>query len=395
MSLHSSRFSWLLNPAMLLDRWRSFLRLLKSPIDSAAFHLLRIFFSTQHSPSNPTLLLLRIDGIGDFLFFAQYLGSIREAYKGFRVVLVCRQEVSELANHIGGIDEVIPLNAKFYQWNYLYRIRFLRDVRSRKARTALYLSYHRRHIGDEIALLSGASEVVAFSGNNEIMRDVTRTRNNSYYSDVVEVPDHVPEGVKYQRLFEKMGIPAVSVSDEGIRLTGVEKKDKPASSFAVIAPGSTSIMRRWPPEGYAEIADAVATQYGLGIVLCGDGKQRKLLRMVSRMMKGPGKIVDDSSLMEVVELIKNSRLFIGNDSGLLHVAATFKVPAVGIIGGGHFSRYFPYGNTEVVSNPLPCFECNWKCRYRKAHCVADITTHSVMAAVKGTLSRDPGSESRL
>lgn len=382
MNRHPGGLSWLLNSAMLLDRSRSFLRLLKSPIDTAAFHLLRRRFLPQASPEK-TLLLLRVDGIGDLLFFAQYLESLRIAYKDHKVLLICRKEAAELAGELEGLDDIIPLDARRYQWNFFYRTRFLRHIRSRRPETTFYLSYHRRHIGDEIALLSGARSIVAFSGNNEIIRQRIRTRNNKYYTTLVDVPDHSPEREKYRILFDSLRIPVKPTARPVVRVP----VSGPIHPVAVIAPGSTSAMRRWPPERFVEVADAVASQHGLRVVLCGDDGQYRLLRSISGMMKAPCKIVSNSSMREVIALIQASRIFIGNDSGLLHVAATLGTAAIGIVGGGHFSRYFPYGRMEIVSNPLPCFECNWKCQFRKAYCVADIPVKAVISHVHRILAK--------
>lgn len=383
MSRQAAGLSWMLNSAMLLDRWRSFLRLLKSPIDSAAFHLLRRWFPPQSS-SEKTLLLLRVDGIGDLLFFAQYLESLRIAYKDHKLVLICRKEAAELARSLVGIDEIIPLDARRYQWNYLYRARFLRHIRSRRPETTLYLSYHRRHIGDEIAILSGAKDIVGFSGNNEVIRHKIRIRNNKYFSAIIDVPDHSPEREKYRIFFDSLMIRMKPATQPVLR-GAVSGSRLPV---AVVAPGSTSAIRRWPAERFAEVADAVASQLGLRVVLCGDGGQDRLLRSISRMLKAPCEIVSNSSITEVVVLIQSSRVFVGNDSGLLHVAAMLGTPSIGIIGGGHFSRYFPYGNMAIVSNPLPCFECNWKCRFRKAHCVTEISAESVILQIRTVLGKN-------
>lgn len=380
MSLpRASRLSWLLNRAMLLDLWRSLGRFLKAPLDSVAFRILRLLFSQVRTPAQ-TLLLLRLDGIGDLLFFARYLESLRQAFPGHKIILVCREEVAELAGQLNGFDAVLPLKAKKYQWNYAYRVSFLSRLRSNRPHMTIYLSYHRRHIGDEIALLSGAPTVLAFNGNTEIIRAGTKSRNDKYYTALVDVPDHVPEQMRYVRLAEFLGVPLYA---SNVWSTSRQANPK---QVAVIAPGSTSSMRRWPAHRFAEVADTVAGTFGFKIVLCGDGSQGKLLRKVSSLMSWPRELMEGAPMREVVDLIGSSRLLIGNDSGLLHVAGVLNTPAVGIVGGGHFSRYFPYGRMKVVTNPLDCFECNWKCRYRRPYCVTDISTESVVAAVYDVLA---------
>lgn len=113
---------------MVMERWRSFLRILKSPLDSAFFHSLRLLLSSPTGDITPTVLLLRVDGVGDFAFFARYLAVVRDLYRDFKIVFVCRKEVAPLARCVDGIDEVIELNARTYQWNFVYRIFFLKRI---------------------------------------------------------------------------------------------------------------------------------------------------------------------------------------------------------------------------------------------------------------------------
>ena len=42
-------------------------------------------------------------------------------------------------------------------------------------------------------------------------------------------------------------------------------------------------------------------------------------------------------------------------------------------GGGHFGRFLPWSPlTSVVCQPLPCYGCNWECRFERVHCVVDV-----------------------
>lgn len=379
MSPKAARSLWLMNPFRLLAAGRALGRLLKSPFDSVAFHALRRFLPHPPPPTK-TLLLVRLDGIGDFFFFARYLPSLKHAFPDSAITLVCRREVADWAALVEGIDEIIPVHAKRYQWNYGHRVEFLKNLRSRGFHTAINASYHRRHIGDEITLLSGAPNVMALSGNTEVIREAIRARNNRYYSRVIEVPDHRPEHERYQRLLEALGVngrPSTPV----LRVQTGSARQR----VAVFAPGSTSFVREWGVRQFAQAADAVSKQHGLSVVLCGDNSQRGLLADVAGRMEQTATIMAGRAVPEVVRLVGSSALFVGNDSGLLHLAALLRTPAVGIVGGGHFSRYFPYGVMEVVTNMLSCFECNWKCIYRTPLCITEIPVESVVNAVSRVL----------
>jgi hypothetical protein len=48
----------------------------------------------------------------------------------------------------------------------------------------------------------------------------------------------------------------------------------------------------------------------------------------------------------------------------------------GIVGGGHFGRFFPWGNSSVarvVNKPMECYGCNWRCKYQSMRCIQEIS----------------------
>jgi len=105
-------------------------------------------------------------------------------------------------------------------------------------------------------------------------------------------------------------------------------------------------------------------------------------------MKHPVELIFDLPLRSVAEVIGNASFFVGNESGLLHIAATLGVPAVGIMGGGHFSRYFPYGSARIVSHQLACFECNWRCPFPEPYCLTHITVGQVLEIIESVANGD-------
>ena len=76
-------------------------------------------------------------------------------------------------------------------------------------------------------------------------------------------------------------------------------------------------------------------------------------------------------ILELCAWIEHAQLVICNDSAPGHIAAAYGTPSLVITGGGHWQRCYPYDEGEApirsrplaVSNPMPCFGCNWLCLY--------------------------------
>jgi ADP-heptose:LPS heptosyltransferase len=356
----------------------------------------RIFFSfmwrvlkRRRATSGKVLLFVRTDGIGDFAFFVRYLPSLKPAFADYRLVIVCRRETAELARCVPLINTVIPYKYLSYRHNYFYRLFVLLKIRSLSAALAAYVSFHREHIGDEMTILSGAPKTFAFSGNDECIHPSMRVKNNACYDCIVEAPDHSPEKEKYSAMWGSMSVDhafekdvAFSVGrkqEEAVAIYLRREFGETTSSYSVIGPGGSAAIKWWQEEKFAVLADTLIEKNGFNVVLCGERNEHRRLQSIACHMRHRAAIVSSFSLPQVVSLLRKAVFFVGNESGLLHLAATLGIPAVGILTGGHFSEYFPYGNTKIVTNRLPCFECNLTCIFERPLCITEVSVEDVLA----------------
>lgn len=371
------------------------IRAVKRVLDRLFFSVMWMILKWRSAAPGKTFLLVRTDGIGDFVFFARYLSNLKRNFPDYSIALVCREATAELVKCVRLIDTVIAFRYLAYRHNYFYRFVVLRKIRSLCATLAAYVSFHREHIGDEMTILSGATKTFAFSGNNECIHPSMRAKNSTYYDYIVEAPDHTSEKDKYSAMWKSISVDhafetdiAFSVGrrqDEAVEIYLQREFHRSISSYIVIGPGGSAEIRQWQEENYVQLADSLIDKTSFDVVLCGEGSEDKRLQSIARRMKNRAAIASSLSLPQVVVLLRKAALFVGNESGLLHLAGALGIPAVGILGGGHFSRYFPYGNMQIVTNRLPCFECNWSCIFEKPLCITEITVEDVVANIEKLL----------
>ena len=108
-------------------------------------------------------------------------------------------------------------------------------------------------------------------------------------------------------------------------------------------------------------------------------------------------IVCEFNLQEIAELLRVSRLFIGNDSGMMHLSSLVGTPVVGIFGPGHPKTTGPFlvaEKQEIVSQNYPCSPCRQRffkeCKpspHLKPYCIEDISVQRVSGAVERIVKR--------
>jgi heptosyltransferase-1 len=116
--------------------------------------------------------------------------------------------------------------------------------------------------------------------------------------------------------------------------------------FAIINPGAGWGAKRWPAERYGAVARALGRCGLRSIINYGPG-EGQLARDAEVASQGAAKAVT-CSITELIALTRQARLFIGGDTGPLHLAAALQIPVVAIFGPTDPARNGPYGTRSIV-----------------------------------------------
>jgi len=164
-----------------------------------------------------------------------------------------------------------------------------------------------------------------------------------------------------------------------------------------IAPGAaeSARSRMWPAERFAEVADRLVSEHGAKIIFIGSPGEKELIYGIQMQMKHASGSINSAGLLgikQVFELIRRCKLFIGNDAGLMHVAAAQGVKTIGLFGPNTPALWGPYGKHSIAIYKKPeCSPCilNEKGKapdcLRKTDrylCMRLIAAEEVMRAVK-------------
>ena len=116
--------------------------------------------------------------------------------------------------------------------------------------------------------------------------------------------------------------------------------------FAILNPGAGWGAKRWPAERYGEVALELSACGVRSVVNFGPGEES----LASKVESGSGGSARSlqCSISELIALTRRARLFIGGDTGPLHLASALGIPVVGIYGPTDPARNGPYGTKSVV-----------------------------------------------
>ncbi len=346
----------------------------------------------QTSPGATGVLIVFVNAIGDFVLFSSMLPALIDHYRGQRVTLAGYDRFAPLVPGLSGIDDFISIRRERFNRNPVYRYRLLTQLRRRHYRVALYPAYSRSELGDDLMRLIRADEKIAYDGDTNNISIRVKQRNNRMYTRLIPSSgEKVRELERYHHFACELGVAPALLASPRLRAgaTDITTAGQLLSArglnagqpYALIAPSAASNLRIWSTEGYGAVCTWLHAR-GLICVLCGSHGDRELITAIAQTTTAP--VIDlsgQTTLPQLVALCAEAELFVGGESGPLHIAAATGTPTLGIVGGGHPARFYPWVDTarqRVVNKTMDCYGCNWQCIYDQARCISEIEPAAVI-----------------
>lgn len=357
-----------------------------------------VFVSYYSQQAKNKVLIIRLDAIGDFILWLDSARHFRKIYPDKKIILLGNQAWTDLAKKFPYWDEVWELNRrKFYQ-NLPYRVRLLRKIRKAGFDIVMQPTYSREFLyGDAIVRVSGARKKIGSAGDCSNIRPIEKKISDRFYTQLIPAnPKPLMElsrnaefvrGLSYK---SQAALPDMMPVAQGIK--------NPAANnlpYFVLFPGASGTRKQWPIEKFSEFASLVFHETGMLAVICGGPTERQLGEALIANMDIPVvNMVGETSLAELVAVIKDAQFLLSNDTSAIHIASAVAIPAFCLLGGGHYGRFLPYAIESKTKKPLPvaithqmdCFNCNWRCRYfvedgKPVPCIEKISVEEVFTEV--------------
>jgi predicted lipopolysaccharide heptosyltransferase III len=284
------------------------------------------------------------------------------------------------------MDEIVVLDkgSLAAQW------RLIAGLRRRRFDTVIDLTD-----GDRSAFLSWISGALVRIGFN----DEHRWRGRCYTQVVQPVP-----GVQHRIDRDLEALKPISIQagskDLQLWLTPEEENSadqlldrlgiQPSQSMVILQPGARYWFKAWPPERFAELADRFMSLYGCQVLIGGSDQDIDLAQQIQQMAKSrPIIMAGRTTIKQFAGIAKKSALFVGSDSGAMHIASAVGTPVVALFGPSSPREWGPRGGpVEVLYKDLDCRSCfHPTCTRGEQNCMRLITIDEVMMAAAGLMGQ--------
>lgn len=291
------------------------------------------------------VLLIRLRSIGDTVLMTPCLQAINDWRPAVQVSVVIEPLAAPVLEGHPLIDHLFVSEKTFVS-----RPALVGKLRGEKF--DLVFNLHGGTTGMLLAALCGARRSFAYRGQRASWMLTDRASG----PDVILKRERIHSVEQQLALLHWAGVPMPELPSLGCEIssdaaTSVREKllavvpsaKLISSRFAIVAPGAAFESKRWSSEKFSSVIDHLSSTWQLEcLVLAGPG-QENLARQVADASKSDPHIVSGMSVAEVKALIGIfGRIFIGNDSGLMHIASALRCPIVAVFGSSNPDVWRPW-----------------------------------------------------
>lgn len=231
-----------------------------------------------------------------------------------------------------------------------------------------------------IALFAGTGERAGFASAREGAK--------YFYKYRIETPREMHAVEKNMRVarFFGCGADEPRFSFPPLHLPPALSRALP-SEYAALAPSAGTLVKRWPPARFAELA----ARLPIASIIVGGPGDAALGREIASLSNGRAlSLAGKTSLKELAAILRGARFLVCPDTGPMHIAAALGVPVFAIFGPTSPVRTGPYGNIHtIIRKDIPCSPCYKRKPCEDWRCMREVSPAEVLEII---LSREAGNE---
>jgi len=354
------------------------------------------------SPVNNSLMLVRLDAIGDFVIWLDAAKEYSKIFPDKKIILIANSLWADLAKMLPYWESVWAIEVVRFNRSLIYRWKTLSQIRKAGFEVAIQPTYSRVFLlGDSIIRASGAAKRIGSVGDLSNIKRQLKSISDRWYTVLIPANKaplmELERNAEFIRLQTSQAfepsvprLPVLAALPEHLMLQG---------GYFILFPGASWHGRRWPTEYFAEIIEQLHHRYGWHAVLCGSSAEWALCQsVVDQSQIASVNMAGKTSLTEFVELVRGSKLLVGNETSAVHISAAVGTPVVCVLGGGHYGRFMPYSDTVkgvkpvAVIHQMSCFNCNWNCNQPHdpagpVPCISRISVAQVLVSTEQAIQR--------
>lgn len=335
------------------------------------------------------ILVVRLRSIGDTVLSTPSLIALKRFLPEAQIDILLEDWVAPVLEGFDAIDNVLTVSRKSK------KSRFEVALQIRRNKYDVAFNLHGGTTATFFVRVSGANHRVGFSHYSyKFLYNHLLSSSADYWQK-----EFTHSAEQQLALLGFVGIPVEDKPKSSLNITekarnSIEEKlqsktQNPKSKIALIHPVAAFDTKQWATENFARVAEYLHKK-DLQIVAVATKKEREVLDKLKKLSNVPITTFDDLTLPEITALAVRAKIFVGNDSGIAHIAAAVQTPSVVIFGSSNRNHWRPWTDApnKIVFENLPCQPCaGYFCKeFDAPKCILSVKIESVIEVIEKVLT---------
>lgn len=332
------------------------------------------------------ILIVNVNWLGDVLFTTPFIRTIRKRFPQAYIACMVVPRCGEVLEGNPYVDELVIFDEEGKHSSLLAKMQFVANLKKKRFDTVYLL--HRSLTRTLMAALAKIPNRVGYITKKRKLFLTHRIEppkeplhRVEYFLGIARAQGLEPEELKYD-----FYIPQEAFNYIGNFLK--ENEIEEDEDFVVLNPGANWLLKRWPVENYARVAEEILKKFRYKVIISGAERDLELAREISRLMSSPPIIAcGKTNLKQLGALLKKASLVVTNDTGPLHIALAVGTKVLTLFGPTSSRISGPYGPGRYITIQkdvgcqIPCYHL--KCQDNR--CMKAITPEEVLKEVERLL----------
>jgi heptosyltransferase-2 len=339
------------------------------------------------------ILIRATNWVGDAIMALPALRAVRSHFADAEVAVLARPYVADIYRHQQICDQLIPYDPRGDHAGLSGRENLASKLRSHKFDLALLLQNAfdaawltwRAGIPQRIGYARDGRSLLLTKAVPVPRRGEIPAHEQFYYLELIRRAGWLDTSGEEKCISLRLA-PGLREQAEN-RLLAAGSRPK-ALRVAIGAGAAYGSAKCWPPEKFADVANRLTTQFDADVILFGTPAESSVSSAIAAAMRRPPiDLTGKTAIADLPALLSQCHLFIGNDSGAMHVAAAVGLPVVAVFGptDPHGTAPVTPRCTVIQEKPYcsPCFLRRCPTDHR---CMTRVTPDAVEAAARSWLA---------
>ena len=343
------------------------------------------------------ILIIKLGSIGDIVHTLSAVATLRQSFPKAEIDWLVEKKSSVVLKCYPYLNQVIEIDTQKWRrslWHWKSYKEFwscLTKLRNRKYDVAF--DFQGLWKSAFFGFLAGAQNLVGFHKNylKEPSCRIFYTSKVLPEKNLLHIIEINQELVRSQEASFSLSKPVeFKVLEKDKVYVNELLEQYQLEDFIILNPGGGWITKKWPAKNYGLLHNKIKNLIGIPTVFTWGPGEKNLIEEVRSASTGEPLLCFPTTIPQFIALVQRSRLFIGGDTGPLHLATACETPVVGIYGPTNPLRNGPFNPSDIsVFQSVPCGPCYKRtCEKYQCQCMTLITVDEVFEAVVKRLKNE-------